>query len=86
MLAAVKAADHGYPLRGGLRVDQQEVSESPLKGTVWVDPSLLGALEIQVGDTLQLGRSSFRVAGRVTLDPDRGSNFVNFEPRILVPL
>lgn len=86
VLASVKAVDPGYPLRGGLRVDQQEVSESPLKGTVWVDPSLLGALEIQVGDTLQLGRSSFRVAGRVTLEPDRGSNFVNFAPRILMRL
>lgn len=85
-LASVKAVDDGYPLRGGLRIDDRESTGIPAPGTVWVDPALLTALQIQVGQTLQLGQAGFRVAGLVTLEPDRGNNFVNFAPRVLMRL
>ena len=85
-LASVKAVDQGYPLRGGLRIDERESQGIPEPGTVWVDPSLLTALQIQVGQIIQLGQSAFKVAGLVTLEPDRGNNFVNFAPRVLMRL
>lgn len=86
VLASVKAVDEGYPLRGGLRIDERELPGLPPVASVWVDPALLVALEIEVGQQIQLGRSSFRVAGLVTLEPDRGNNFVNFAPRVLMRL
>ena len=85
-LASVKAVDEGYPLRGGLRIDEREAQGIPAPGTVWVDPSLLTALQVQVGQAIQLGQSTFRIAGLVTLEPDRGNNFVNFAPRVLMRL
>jgi putative ABC transport system permease protein len=86
LLASVKAVEDGYPLRGGLRIDEREAPGIPAAGSVWVDPSLLVALEIEIGQQIQLGRSNFRVAGLVTLEPDRGNNFVNFAPRVLMRL
>jgi putative ABC transport system permease protein len=86
VLVSVKAVDEGYPLRGGLRVDDQEARGLPGAAQVWVDPGVLTALDLRVGDALQLGQSRFRVAGQITLEPDRGNNFVNFAPRVLMRL
>lgn len=89
-LAAVKAVALNYPLRGTLRVaaapgqEDEPTREVPARGAVWVDPQLLSLLEIKVGDLLQLGDASFRVTRLIMLEPDRGMNFVNIAPRVLM--
>ncbi|VCU69773.1 FtsX-like permease family protein [Pigmentiphaga humi] len=89
-LAALKAVQPGYPLRGALRVadgpnaPDAATSEIPESGTVWVDPQLLTLLDVGVGGTLQLGDSAFRVARVLTVEPDRGMNFINVAPRVLM--
>lgn len=86
VLVSVKAVDAGYPLRGGLRVDDQEVRGIPAPGEVWVDPGVLSALDLRPGDSVSLGQSRFRISGQISLEPDRGNNFVNFAPRVLMRL
>lgn len=91
-LAALKAVSPAYPLRGKLKVaatpggPEQAADGIPAPGTVWVDEALLGAMGLRVGDALQLGSRTFRIERIVTQELDRGAGFMNFAPRVLMPL
>ncbi|MCK6431329.1 MAG: ABC transporter permease, partial [Burkholderiaceae bacterium] len=91
-LAAVKAVSPGYPLRGALRVQDragapdEPARDVPAPGTVWVDPQALNALRIGPGEKLRLGDKSFVVAKLIAVEPDRGAQFINFAPRVLLNL
>jgi putative ABC transport system permease protein len=89
-LVAVKAVSDGYPLRGRLRtttapgVADADTTALPAAGEVWVDERMAGAFSIRVGDRIELGNSSFKVGAILTLEPDRGTSFFNFAPRLLM--
>lgn len=89
-LADIKAVEAGYPLRGNLRVTaalnqpDQATDQIPAPGTVWLDERLAAALEARVGDTVTLGRTRLAVSWILTLEPDRGVNFINIAPRLLM--
>ncbi|WP_459618031.1 ABC transporter permease [Bordetella sp. 2513F-2] len=91
-LVSLKAVEPGYPLRGSLRVAEQpggpdaSTREVPAPGTVWVDAQLLALLGADVGDTLGLGDARLRVARILTYEPDRGLQFVNVAPRVMMRL
>lgn len=96
VLASLKAVSPDYPLRGRVKVntDAAQASESigspapaaPEPGTVWIDPALASALDVAVGGTLQLGDKRFRVTQLIAAEPDRGGGFINFAPRVFLPL
>ncbi|RKP57434.1 ABC transporter permease [Pararobbsia silviterrae] len=89
-LAALKAVSPGYPLRGEVRIATRPngpdaaAASIPESGTVWVDPTLLDALHLHVGDSIKLGVRDFRVAAVITRELDRGFSFVNFSPRVML--
>jgi putative ABC transport system permease protein len=91
-LVALKAVEADYPLRGQLKIAMNNVSVPneiatktiPKAGEVWVERSLLGALELQVGDTLALGDAQFKIAEILVSEPDRGVGFLNFAPRVMM--
>jgi len=94
-MVAVKAVGEGYPLRGRLTLadpaaDGRLVGQrpgpagGPAPGTVWVDPGVLQALRLSVGDALWLGERSFRIAATIAAEPDRGAGFVSFSPRVMM--
>ena len=49
-----------------------------------MDPALIQALNLKLGDTLWLGDSEFAVAGVIDVEPDRGAGFMNFAPRVML--
>ena len=90
-LVALKAVGDGYPLRGQLRLardaadsEGQPTSGIPERGTVWVDAALLEALALKSGDPLLLGDARFRIAELIALEPDRGTGFMTFAPRVML--
>ena len=89
-LADIKAVEPGYPLRGSLRIapalnrPDAETQETPARGEVWLDERLAAALEAKVGDVVQLGNARLAVSAVLTLEPDRGVNFFNIAPRLLM--
>lgn len=87
-LVALKAVESGYPLRGQLMLEgvqgQVPAPGIPPVGSVWVDAALLDALGLAVGDPLQLGQSSLRIAASIAVEPDRGAGFMNFAPRVML--
>lgn len=91
-LVAVKAVSDGYPLRGTVRVapavdaDDQPTRDIPAPGEVWVDAQLLQALGAAPGESLRLGESTFRIGQVIAVEPDRGTQFINFAPRVMLNL
>ena len=91
-LAAVKAVSASYPLRGRVRTAlDRDRADAPAEGipepgTVWVDSQALHSLRMDIGDRLRLGELTFTVARVITLEPDRGTQFINFAPRVMLSL
>ncbi|MES2117513.1 MAG: FtsX-like permease family protein [Pseudomonadota bacterium] len=87
-LVALKSVSDAYPLRGRLRVRLQDgdaVSETPpAPGTVWVDPTLLASLRLQVGSALRIGERTLTVAQVLTGEPDAGVAFLTMAPRVMM--
>jgi putative ABC transport system permease protein len=90
-LASVKAVTPGYPLRGNLKLAGPNGSsvvtrELPAPGTVWVDVNLMAAQNLSPGSRLKLGDKVFSIAQVISVEPDRGASFMNFAPRVLLPM
>jgi putative ABC transport system permease protein len=89
-LVALKSVESGYPLRGKLTVTQEingvpEITRDiPASRQAWVDPALLEALSLKVGDTLLIGELALRIDRVIVIEPDRGAGFVNFAPRVMI--
>ena len=89
-LAAVRAADEGYPLRGRLKVasellgDEVETDDIPRPGTAWAASRLLTRLDAQVGDVLEVGAARLTVERVLTFRPDQGLQFVDLAPTLLI--
>ncbi|HUN92622.1 MAG TPA: FtsX-like permease family protein [Burkholderiaceae bacterium] len=92
VLASVKAVSVGYPLRGSVVVQRAEGAREepattiPAAGAAWVDPQLLAALKLRVGDSIQLGDARLRIDRLIAIEPDRGAQFANFAPRVMIGL
>ena len=90
VLASVKAVSDNYPLRGELlRSDQpfaapQAIANGPAAGTVWIDSRLFALLDIEVGAQLTIGEADFAVTAAIRSEPDQGSSFLGFGPRVLM--
>ncbi|ABE42900.1 ABC transporter permease [Polaromonas sp. JS666] len=89
-LVAFKGVPEGYPLRGAMKVSDsldgagQDTRDIPAPGTAWADASLLDALGLQLGQTLLMGESSFKLTRIIVQEPDRGAGFISFSPRVMV--
>ncbi|MDB5898141.1 MAG: putative type transport system involved in lysophospholipase biosynthesis [Ramlibacter sp.] len=89
-LVALKAVTEGYPLRGGLQVAEQAdargspTRDVPRPGEAWVDPAVLESLGLRIGDPVLLGDAQLRITRVITVEPDRGSGFLNFAPRLML--
>ena len=91
-LVSVKAVSEGYPLRGALMLqDGANANASaalapPTRGTAWVDPALLSALNLQEGAMLRLGELQLRVARVIAMEPDRSPMASLFAPRVMISI
>jgi putative ABC transport system permease protein len=89
-LVGLKAVAPGYPLRGRLQTAEradgpgQPATGIPARGEAWVDAPLLESLGLKVGDPLFMGDAQLRIARIITVEPDRGSGFLNFAPRVMI--
>jgi len=89
-LVSLKAVSADYPLRGKLKLNKGEAEVAtdvvPQSGTVWVDPALLSALNLNVGQKIKLGELQLTVTQTIGTEPDRGAGFMNFAPRAMISL
>ena len=89
-LAEVKALSDGFPLRGDLGVQfnanvaVKSVQKIPNKGEVWIEPRLANAINLQLGDSLELGAAKFKITGILSREPSRGGDMFSFAPRLMM--
>jgi len=86
MLVSVKAVDpSAYPFYGEIKLDPPAPLRQALTSdTVAVSDDVLVRFNMKVGDTIRLGGQPFRIAGRVTYEPDRMMGTLNVGPRVMM--
>lgn len=91
-LVDLRAVNQNYPLKGTVTVterpfgEKQDTSLLPLSGEVWVQSRLFQALDLSVGDDIEIGDGVFTVT-RVLVDiPDAGFSIFNTDPIVLMNL
>ena len=92
-LVQLQAVSSGYPLRGDLKAtnalnapEQIVTGQLPAMGEIWVEQRVLEALQVNVGATVQLGRSAFTIRKILTQEPDRSTNLFQMSPLVLMNL
>ena len=77
LLSELDAVSDSYPLRGELRIKtsltqtESKIVNAPEPGSVWVEPSVLSRLDVNIGDVIEIGVAPLIIAGIVTDIPDR---------------
>ncbi|MFW0757479.1 ABC transporter permease [Pseudomonas sp. H11T01] len=90
-LSSIKAVDNAYPLRGELKsavapYAPEEVGGSPKPGEAWAEARLLPALNLKIGDSIDVGIKTLRLTRVLTYEPDRAGNFYSLTPRVMINL
>ncbi|MGB7802903.1 putative ABC transporter permease subunit YbbP [Buttiauxella sp.] len=83
-LASVKAVDEVYPMYGQLDTNPPGLKPEP--GSVLLAPRLMALLDLKVGDSLDVGDATLRIAGEVVQEPDSGFNPFQMAPRLMMNL
>ncbi|WP_421861264.1 ABC transporter permease [Marinobacter salarius] len=89
-LVSVKAVNNAYPLRGeveyqeGAEAPRQTVAHGPAPGEVWINPRLLRLLELELGDSLEVGNQGLIISGLLVREPDGGFNMSALAPRVMM--
>jgi putative ABC transport system permease protein len=90
LLSSVKAVQDGFPLRGSMRTAPApfapgaETRELPRPGEAWVAQQLLTALDLQVGDSVEVGAHRLAITRVITFEPGRVGNPFGTAPRLLM--
>jgi putative ABC transport system permease protein len=89
-LSVVNAVSENYPLRGEVLLSEQIFGESyvaqgvPEAGTAWAEASIMARLNVDIGDTIQLGAAKFELTRALEFRPDQSMGFLSMAPSILV--
>lgn len=89
-MAELRAVSESYPLRGSVRISDapfavaQDVVHGPSRGQVWADGRMLQLLDVEVGDSITIGKTELVIEKVLLLEPDRGGDAFSIAPRILV--
>lgn len=88
-LLAVTAGDAAWPLRGKLVVadgsGRELVAHAPRAGSVYLDHRALVALQLEVGDRVQVGGMDLTIAGQLERQPGAG-DLIALAPRAVMSL
>ncbi|MBX2867417.1 MAG: FtsX-like permease family protein [Acidiferrobacterales bacterium] len=90
VLVSVKSVSAEYPLKGAVRITdelfgpEKSVTSGPSRGNIWLEARVLQTLQLELGDKIQIGDSTFTANRILTYEPDRGNNFYSFNPRVMI--
>ncbi|MDX5336291.1 MAG: FtsX-like permease family protein, partial [Marinobacter sp.] len=89
-LVSVKAVSDEYPLRGEIEIQpgsdapRQTVGAGPGRGEIWVNPRLLRLLELEIGETLEVGNLELEITSLLIREPDGGFRLSSLAPRVMI--
>ena len=90
-LSSVKAVDTAYPLRGELKsaadlYQPEQVSQGPKPGEAWAESRMFPAVDLKIGDDIDVGSKTLKLTRVLTYEPDRAGNFYSLTPRVMINL
>lgn len=92
-LAALKVVDNAYPLRGLMQVSKHldasavEIKpHGPPAGEAWVEARLLNLLNVELGDSIEVGYLQLPITRIISNEPDRGTGFSLTGARVMMNL
>ncbi len=89
-LSDLRAVDAAYPLKGAIKVTDkvfglpETTSDSLQAGEVWLDSRMFQLLQIDLGDSVDIGDASFTVTRVLSEIPDAGFSVFNTDPIALI--
>ena len=89
-ISSVKAVESSYPLKGTVLLAEAPFAEaypgtSGLEpGNLWVDSRLLAALDVAVGDTVDIGEATLKIQRLLVSEPEGGGSSFALGPRIMM--
>jgi putative ABC transport system permease protein len=89
-LADLRAVDQSYPLKGQIKIANQPfgeaiaTEEAVQPGEAWIDSRLFQLLNVEIGDSVDIGDASFTVAKVLREIPDAGFSVFNTDPLVLI--
>jgi putative ABC transport system permease protein len=88
-LVELKAVDGHYPLAGRVELENGVALPNALGAqggvaNIAVERSLLAKLDRAVGDVIEIGDASFRIAGVIAREPDKIASVMSFGPRVMM--
>ena len=88
-LVELKAVDTLYPLAGAVELEGGAALRDALairdgQAGVVADRSLLIKLNRGLGDTIDIGDATFRIAGTIAREPDKIASVMSFGPRVMM--
>ena len=90
LLVSVKAVSSHYPLRGRLstrsaaEATATDTDTPPAPGEIWVEPAVLAALKLALGDTVTIGEQPLRITRQIVQEPDRRGDLYSLSPRVIM--
>lgn len=85
-LATVRATEGGYPFYGEVVTRPREAVDIYREnGSALVDGTLLKQFGAEVGDSIQIGRRSYRIEGELVKMPRESSIVSSISPRVYIP-
>ncbi len=86
-LVTVRALKGAFPFYGEVGTEPPRAARTYLRdGHALVDGALMKEFGAQPGDTVRIGRFSYRIAGRLVKTPRESAAAMIFSPRVYIPL
>ncbi len=89
-LVELKAVDDPYPLIGNFELTSGKELQETINGrteglrNAVAEVALLARLGLEVGDEISVGKTNFRIADTIELEPDKLSSGMTVGPRLLI--
>ena len=92
MLAELRAAGTGYPLKGQVKIADKPFAKGQATDTLpqskeaWVESRLMQNLGLNLGDSIEVGEAVFTVSQVLIEVPDAGFNVFGGDPKVLISI
>lgn len=83
LLVTIRALSTAYP-RGNINLAPHQNRLIPALGEVWAEQGALDRLNLNLGDSINLGSTSFTLTAIIQSAPDRGRGFISFNPQLMI--
>jgi putative ABC transport system permease protein len=80
-LASIRAVPSDFPFYGKLELNPQR---APAPGEIWLSDRVMQLLGAKLGDELEVGNTTLKVAGELGQEPDQGFSPFQMAPRALI--